>query len=405
MKKITFVGDIMCEKPLLKASRNHNGQYNFSKVFSGTKALFSDSALLIGNLETPLAGESAGYTNELYSFNTPDEFARAIKNAGFSLVSTANNHCLDRGPSGLRRTIDILDALGIRHTGTWRSTEERSESSYFEMEDGTRIAIIAYTYGTNYFVNRYRLQADETVMVNLLHPNDEPTYISSGLDIGAGDGRLKKIVKNIISEDKRIYLKKMLHKNYNSPREDNYLNEDTAEGFILQLQKDIAIAKTKADIVIFYPHIGGQFNLQPGIFTQYILKKALMWGVDAVIASHPHIIQKAEMIAEAPCFYSIGNFSISPSSVYLLHESLPDYGLAVNLYVEKKIVHTSFSILKMVESITKSLTVFPIDDYSLLLTKREEINKLKKDVQKIYKTVTGNTLNNEDVFQKEYPFY
>ena len=53
----------------------------------------------------------------MYSFNTPDEFADILPDAGFGFVSTANNHCLDRGTAGLYRTLDVLDRVGIGHTG------------------------------------------------------------------------------------------------------------------------------------------------------------------------------------------------------------------------------------------------------------------------------------------------
>lgn len=79
--KITFIGDIMCELPLLKASRTKNG-YNFYGVFSHTQELFRKSDYVVGNLETVFAGKDMEYTNTLYSFNTPDEFLDALKTSG-----------------------------------------------------------------------------------------------------------------------------------------------------------------------------------------------------------------------------------------------------------------------------------------------------------------------------------
>ena len=67
---------------------------------------------VIANLETPIAGEDLQYTKELYSFNSPVQFAEALKMTGVHCVTTANNHCLDRGIDGLKKTVDNLELLG-----------------------------------------------------------------------------------------------------------------------------------------------------------------------------------------------------------------------------------------------------------------------------------------------------
>ena len=406
MLKITFVGDIMCEKPLLKASVSQGNHYDFSDVFYRTKDLFADSTFLIGNLETPLAGEAAGYTQRLYSFNSPDRLAQNLKDAGFDLLSTANNHCLDRGIPGLRRTLNILDSIGIAHTGTWNSAQERKEAAYLTAGDGTTIAVIAYTYGTNYAVNHNKLSLEEEAMINLLHPYDEPVYDAvAGNGVVKATGRMKNYLKRVLSEEVKIEIKRMLSMDYNNPREDNYLDINTAKDYIERLRNDILSAKTKSDFLFFYPHIGGQFNCNPGSFTKYVIENALEFGVDAIIASHPHIIQKAEIINDVPCFYSVGNYSISPSSVYLLHENLPDYGLAVHCYIEKKMIRTTFSILKMVETRSKSLTVYSVEEYAERLNRQDEIETVKRNIKRIYRTVTGKELHeNDDILRREYGF-
>lgn len=66
-----------------------------------------------------MAGEAAGYSagnfddgKDLY-LNFPDSFADAVKNAGFDLVATANNHLLDKDVDGAMRTLDILNKKGL----------------------------------------------------------------------------------------------------------------------------------------------------------------------------------------------------------------------------------------------------------------------------------------------------
>ena len=108
MIKISFVGDIMCEKPL----QNYYFKYDkdaFNKLFSKTRGLFLESDYVVGNLETVFAGKQAGYTDHIYCFNTPDSFAESLAESGIGMVTTATNHALDRGVCGLLRTLNILD--------------------------------------------------------------------------------------------------------------------------------------------------------------------------------------------------------------------------------------------------------------------------------------------------------
>jgi poly-gamma-glutamate synthesis protein (capsule biosynthesis protein) len=80
-----------------------------------------DSAdIAIGNLEVTLGGKPyKGYPQ----FSAPDEFLYAIRDAGFDVLLTANNHCLDRGQKGLERTIAKLDSLGIPYAGTYQNNQ------------------------------------------------------------------------------------------------------------------------------------------------------------------------------------------------------------------------------------------------------------------------------------------
>lgn len=86
-----------------------------------------NSDYVVGNLEVPLGGEKSKYTYNPYLFNAPDKFALDLKTAGFSMLITANNHCLDRGIKGLYRTIDVLDKYNINHAGTYKTNKNRDD--------------------------------------------------------------------------------------------------------------------------------------------------------------------------------------------------------------------------------------------------------------------------------------
>ncbi len=98
-------------------------------------------------METTFAGSDRGYTG-YPTFNSPSALGEALKNIGIDVLSTANNHSLDKGYSGVESTLNELDRIGISHTGTARSEEERDTVLVKEV-NGIKIAFLAFTYGTN----------------------------------------------------------------------------------------------------------------------------------------------------------------------------------------------------------------------------------------------------------------
>ena len=114
-----------------------------------------------------------------------------------------------------------------------------------------------------------------------------------------------------------------------------------------------------------------------------MVKKALEAGADAILASHSHMVQKAEIVNGVPCAWSLGNFSMSPNSSIIADEMLPGYGLAMHLYFEEgKLIKTTVSILKAVEKRGKQLVSWPVDELYETLTAKEQ-KKLEADVQKV----------------------
>ena len=97
--RITLIGDLMCQKEQSHAAMTRYGAYRYEEAFAPVRRLFEKSSYVIGNLETPLTGDSCGYSQETFRFNTPDSFLEALQWVGVNFVSTANNHILDRGDS------------------------------------------------------------------------------------------------------------------------------------------------------------------------------------------------------------------------------------------------------------------------------------------------------------------
>ena len=143
---IAVIGDIMCHNTQYMDANNGSG-YDFSYVFDDIKDKIESADLAIGNLETTFAGSKVGYSS-YPTFNTPEHLATDLKELGIDVLSTVNNHCLDKGYTGIEGTINELDEAGIIHTGTYTSEESANEITYTEV-NGMKIAVLAYTYGTN----------------------------------------------------------------------------------------------------------------------------------------------------------------------------------------------------------------------------------------------------------------
>ena len=160
---MTAIGDVMCHNTQYwDAYNKESDTYDFSYVFKNISHYIQNSDISIGNLETSFAGKDRGYSN-YPTFNSPDALAYNLKDMGLDIISTAGNHCLDMGFSGLSRTIDVLDDAGIKHLGTYKTQEEQDKILIQDVK-GVKIAFIDYTYGTN----GIPVPSDKPFSVNLI---------------------------------------------------------------------------------------------------------------------------------------------------------------------------------------------------------------------------------------------
>ena len=145
---LTSLGDTLCHNTQYwDAYNSKTDEYDFSYVYEDIKNYTLSSDITIGSLETTFAGKEKGYSN-YPTFNTPDSLATALKDIGIDVVSLAGNHALDYGYTGLCRTIDVFDNIGLSHLGTYKTAEDQEKILIKDVE-GVKIAFINYTYGTN----------------------------------------------------------------------------------------------------------------------------------------------------------------------------------------------------------------------------------------------------------------
>jgi len=145
----TVVGDIMGHEAQIRSAYDQaSKQYHYEPVFAPLGDRISRADISIGNLELTLPGKP-----ELYSgypqFGSPDALVTALKGMGFKLLVTANNHCMDKGFDGAKRTIEVVRSAGILQTGTFVESDYQTRRILEVEKNDMRIVFLNYTYSTN----------------------------------------------------------------------------------------------------------------------------------------------------------------------------------------------------------------------------------------------------------------
>lgn len=148
--ELIFVGDAMQHQGQLDTAREIAGGkgYDYSDCFKYIAPEITAADYAVCNLEVPLGGgpDYTGYP----CFSAPDSYAKALKDAGFDMFLTANNHCLDRHDKAARRTVTALADLGVDQIGTYIDSADREKKVPFIKDiNGIKFGFLNYTYGTN----------------------------------------------------------------------------------------------------------------------------------------------------------------------------------------------------------------------------------------------------------------
>ncbi|MFE6227817.1 MULTISPECIES: CapA family protein [unclassified Streptomyces] len=157
-------GDILPHDSIIRraAADAADGGYDFRPMLAGAAPVVSRADLAICHMETVYGKKGGPYTG-YPAFKSPPEVATALKATGYDSCSTASNHTLDDGAAGLGRTLDALDAAGVKHAGSARTAAEAARPTLLKA-GGATVAQLAYTYDTN----GYPLPAGQPWAVNLL---------------------------------------------------------------------------------------------------------------------------------------------------------------------------------------------------------------------------------------------
>jgi poly-gamma-glutamate synthesis protein (capsule biosynthesis protein) len=205
--------------------------------------------ITIGNVESALGtvGEPVG---KRYPFRAPPEAAESLAQAGFDIVSLANNHAGDYGDEALLEAIDLLQAQGVAAIGAGSNAEE-AHQAHIEQVNGLTIAFLGY--------------------VNV------PVEASTGFDTASWTAT---------SDSPGI-----------------------AWADPVAIRSDIAAIENTVDLVVVALHSGFEYQAPPSEPQMAAARAAIDAGADLVIGHHAHILQGIEFYNEGTIIYGTGNFA------------------------------------------------------------------------------------------------
>jgi poly-gamma-glutamate synthesis protein (capsule biosynthesis protein) len=238
-----------------------------ASAFRHTRDLFGAADVRMGNLEASLVGGSPAQFRSL-CIRMPPGAASALGDVGFDAMSFANNHAMDWGPDALRETVELMETEGVAVAGAGADLAA-AERVVTVDADGVSVGVVAFeaTHASFYFT----MQADarragmNMVPVSPLFP--APHVGQSGLE------RIDRVVGD---------------------------------------------AAAAVDVLFVLCHFGELLTHDLTTTQRAVARRAVDAGADAVVGTHPHVLQAVEVYRGAPICYSLGHF---------VFDSIKEFGL------------------------------------------------------------------------------
>lgn len=244
----------------------------------------------LANLEAPIVTKPGAPADKLIRMKQPAEAVDWLYSLNTTAVSLANNHMMDWGFEGLKQTQDLLDKVGIQHTGAGQNINEASKPVFLNVK-GYNIAFLSYS---STVPTGFRAAED--------HPGIASVRINSSFEVAS----------SILDEQ---------------PGTPPWVRTEPVQEDLSALGKVLNKASQEADFVILAMHWGvpPQWSSNPqGPVAEYqsvVAKHAVNNGVDLIVGHHCHAPYGMETISgkningktvSVPVLYSLGNYIFHP---------------------------------------------------------------------------------------------
>ena len=260
---ILSTGDLLMHKKVINSGKQEDGSYDFESIFRYIAPYTGKADYAVANLETTLCGTDKGFA---YSgnpkFNCPDALVDSARDAGFDMLLTANNHSMDTTIVGYKRTLEVVREKGLATLGTYLTPEEK-KWTILDI-NGIKIGVMCFCYSDG------------------LAPNGNP--VLNYIEVPE-PGLLSYFTYDKLPEFYTLV--------------QTYLDEMKAAG---------------AEATLVYMHWGEEYKLTANKDQQAMAQKLCDMGVDAIVGSHPHVLEPVDLLQSTTdpnhatvVLYSLGN--------------------------------------------------------------------------------------------------
>lgn len=266
---IGVTGDVLYHDNVIASGYNSaTGTFNYDMMHEFWKSYVEGVDYAVANLEGTLIQKNTGSGLLGYHgyplFNAPDAVAEALKNAGFDMMLTANNHAYDSFHDGLIRTQEAVRDMGLDWIGTRLNPEDKA----YTVKDinGIKIGMVNYTYNT-------AQNADGSIGLN-------------GIGVTVADSALI-----------------------------NTFNYWQLDSFYAKLGEQMEAMRAEgAEAIVLYIHWGDEYQIQENSHQRKMAQALCDMGIDVIVGNHAHVPQPMELLTNSQdeskktlCIYSTGN--------------------------------------------------------------------------------------------------
>lgn len=272
---VVAVGDNLVQQCVYQSAQSHSSDgvgYNFDYCYENIKPLINGDLNII-NQETLICGEGYEVSGSNFNFNSPEALGDAVINAGFNVITMCNNHLLDKGESGLNACMNYWDKKMQEHPEILACGVYRDyvDTQNIRTKECNGKTVAFLSYTEN--TNGYSLPA-------------------------------------------------------NSELEILYTSEEDV------IQKQIAMAKEVADVVVVTAHWGAEDTFEVTDGVRALAQKMVDWGADVIVGTHPHVAHTMEYLTRPDgtqgfVFYSLGNFISAQTDNMNLVGELANFDIVV----------------------------------------------------------------------------